>query len=213
MAPNGVAPTSTEITSRSSILVSTPTWLGKMAGTRRRTTRLIEREQPPAIKYDGRIRVVSMRPPLTPPATAAAKATHMYLPHFLPLEKMPNQWTMLTLQSYACRPGRTQLSRALPPHLSHSARRWILWQPRRFDPIIIIESSGVIQLYPFTFSSYDEVWTNTFNPKVKYSCLSDPSEGSLDAKVDTYVMKFHPWLGIGERRLEAYDERGTGIGV
>ena len=145
-----------------------------MAGTRRRTTRLIEREQPPAIKYDGRIRVVSMRPPLTPPTTAAVKATHTFLPHFLPLEKMPNQWTTLTSRDYACRPGGTQLSRALPPRLSpHSARWRRLWQPRRFDPIIIIESSGVIQPYPLSFSSYDEVWTTTFNSKVKYSCLSE----------------------------------------
>ena len=54
VAPNGVDPTSTEITSRS-----------------------IGREQPPGIKHDRRIQAVSLRPPLTLPTPAAAKVTHV----------------------------------------------------------------------------------------------------------------------------------------
>ena len=144
-------------------------------GTRSRTTRLIEREQSPAVKYDGRIFYIFFRwkrcltsgrrrPPEIAPAGPGG-------------------------------PSSPALYRRAYPH-------WRLWQPRRFDPIIIIESSGVIQPYPLSFSSYDEVWTTTFNSKVKYSCLSEQpilaapvgaqitqprEEGSLDAKVDTYV--------------------------
>jgi hypothetical protein len=66
---NGVA--STEATSGSSILV-----LGKAAGSRRKAT-IIGREQPPAIKHDQRVHPLSLRPPPTLPAPAAAKATHV----------------------------------------------------------------------------------------------------------------------------------------
>lgn len=50
--------------------------LGKVAGSRRKAT-VAGRDQPPAIKLDRRIPTISLRTPLTPPAPAAAKATHV----------------------------------------------------------------------------------------------------------------------------------------
>jgi len=156
--------------------------LGKAARSRRKAT-VIGREQPPAIKHDRRIQAVSLQPPLTLPAPAAAKATHV--PSTLsstgkdaqPVNDVVDHASRLP----PARPGGsttpdrssravTALIPALPPPVGG-----YYGSPVVFDPII--ESSGVMHPYPFCVASYDEVWTNTFNPRSRPHTLTPAGAG------------------------------------
>jgi hypothetical protein len=142
--------------------------LGKAAGSRRKAT--VRREQPPAIEHDRRIHPVSLRPPPILPAPAAARATHVPST-FSSTGKDSQPVNDVVDHSSTLPPARPGGSTA-PDRSSRAATAIIPTRPPfggyhaspvGFDPII--ESSGAIHPYPFSVANYDEVWTNTLNPR------------------------------------------------
>ncbi|KAI0265258.1 hypothetical protein BGY98DRAFT_1181593 [Russula aff. rugulosa BPL654] len=137
--------------------------LGKAAGSRRKAT--VGREQHFSIKHDRRIQAVSLRPPLIPPAPAAAKATHVPSTFSSagkdaqPVNGVVSHASRLhparpggsTATDYSSR-AVTALIPPLPPPTGGYYGSHVV-----FDPVI--ESSGVIHPYPFSVASnsYDEV--------------------------------------------------------
>jgi hypothetical protein len=136
--------------------------LGKAAGSRRKAT-VIGREQPPAIKHDRRIHPVSLRPPPTLPAPAAANATHVPSTFFStgkdaqPVNDVVDHTSRLppAHPGGSTAPDRssravTALIPTLPPPVGG-----YYGNPVVFDPFI--ESSGIIHPYPVSVAGYDEV--------------------------------------------------------
>jgi hypothetical protein len=132
--------------------------LGKAASSRRKAT-VSGREQPPAIKHDQRIHPVSLRPPPTLPAPAAANATHVPSTFFSTGKDVQ---PVNDVVDHASRLPPARAVTALIPTLPPPAGGYY-GNPVVFDPFI--ESSRIIHPYPVSVASYDEVWTNTFNPR------------------------------------------------
>ena len=150
--------------------------LGKAAGSRRKAT-VIRRDQPPAIKHDRHL-----RPPLIPPTPPAVMATHVpYTFSSTGNDAQPVNDVVGHASSLppACPGGSTTLDRssravtALIPTLSPPVGGYY-GITVAFGPIL--ESSGVIHPYPFSVasSSYDKIWTNTFNPRSRPHTEIDP---------------------------------------
>jgi hypothetical protein len=151
--------------------------LGKAAGSRRKAT-VIGRERPSAIKHDRRIQAVSLYPPLTPPAPAAAKAIHV-----------PSAFSSTVEDAQPVNDVVDHISRLPPPRpggsttpdcSSHAVAALIptlppvggyYGGPVGFD--LVTESSGVIHPYPFSVA-IDEVSTNTLNPRSRPHKDIDP---------------------------------------
>ena len=128
--------------------------LGKAAGSRRKAT--VGREQHFSIKHDRRIQAVTLRPPLIPPAPAAAKATHVPSTFSSagkdaqPVNGVVSHASRLhparpggsTATDYSSR-AVTALIPPLPPPTGGYYGSHVV-----FDPVI--ESYGVIHPYPFS---------------------------------------------------------------
>jgi len=134
--------------------------LGKAPGSRRKAT-VIRREQPPAIKHDRRIQVVSPQPPMTAPAPAAAKATH-FPSTFSSIGKYAQPVNAVVDHTSRLPPARPDGSTA-PDRLSRAITSLIPTLPPSVGGYY--GGPGVIYPYPFSVASCDEVWTNTFNPR------------------------------------------------
>ena len=151
--------------------------LGKAPGSRCKAT-TIGREHLFAIKHDRRIKAVSLRPSLTPSASATSNATHVPSTFSSTGE---NAQLVNNVVDHASRlpptsPGElTALGRSsravahtpTPPSVGGYYDNLVT-----FDPII--EPSAVMHPYLFSVASYDQVWTNTFGARSRPHKDIDP---------------------------------------
>jgi hypothetical protein len=133
--------------------------LGKAPGSRRKASAM-GKGQPPAIKHDRRIQAVPPRLPLTLPAPAATKATHIPS-SFSSIGKGAQSVNDVVDQAFwlppACSgrstaPDRSSNNALTIPTL-HPPVDGYYGSPVGFDPAI--ESSLAIHPYPFSVASYD----------------------------------------------------------
>ena len=150
--------------------------LGKAAGSRCKAP-VIGRDQPPAVKQDRRIQAVSLCPPLTPPAPKATRGPSTFSSTAKDAQSLndvvdhasrllPVHPGGSTTPDHSYRAVTTHIPTFPPPFSGYYG------SPVVFDPII--GSYGVANPHPISVASFDDVWTNTFNPRSRPHRDIDP---------------------------------------